>query len=861
MITQDRYGVRLPDLEVDLSRFQWSVRIADTGGNLTSTTAWTWYEIPGTAVVSRQRAGALDGLTWSLSLEVLEDALPELTAPLPYYQLEMDMVDEAGNRWPYFTGPIDSIAETQAVQGGAIVRTLTLEAFGTLQRAKDYNTAFWNFWGPVASWSTSLTAVCIRRYATFTTTGAIGWTGSIPGSWHTLEAGVDPYLEVSSVPGFGSKYVLGVDYTVTATDGLQLSITFGGAVAPAATLYARWVEPQYWGIPYSSAVSARWIVIPDGKANWYERPDRNVTDTFQTYAAAGSTTLTVNLQDPGAYTSGAGLVQGSVPSAPFTTDYLTWTLPDGTEETRAISSVSAGGAVTVSVAFSAAPADGDPIRVSSTELKRQFVPGNVTSIFGTADRIRFFTSSAGVTEYAFTSFQVVPELGRVVPLLGRHYTVAEGVYTTASFPIRYFSEDLSLGLGSNAKVESAFRNMCVNLVPSANFVVGNYSGAMYGGISAVNASLDKVISDLQAASLPGNAFLHDMTDGRIKISAYYQATAPALSLSGISSVEVEALPEPVTRVTVIAKGEEYNLAPSSGPRLSTGWTNAERLFDGSKATTATCTSGSTVTIPIPINPSTAASHLFKEIRVSGTVGLVVLAVQYRSTATGSILGVQYPGTGHYMPLNASAPTVFPASWWVENAVQQLAVFGPAGTALAEVVLTFYSDGVTAPVVSEIEMVTDTAAAWVASLTDDTTGSPPSGWSTVDVGQDTGSIWWQRDLTTRASYRFATTARMRRTLASYASTFTNQRHRMKVITMNGITADECRDMAELYLDEATRTAGTYRVQAVMDPRVDLGDTVAMTLADGSVKLAMVWGVTDGGGATETQAQFQLVDYSA
>ena len=110
MITQDRNGNALPST-VDPGRLAWSARIAYTNGDYLTPSGWTYYELPPSAILQRSRSSVLDGTTWECRLTVLAEAVPELSDLQAYYQLEVDLVDDTGNAWPYHTGPIDSISD------------------------------------------------------------------------------------------------------------------------------------------------------------------------------------------------------------------------------------------------------------------------------------------------------------------------------------------------------------------------------------------------------------------------------------------------------------------------------------------------------------------------------------------------------------------------------------------------------------------------------------------------------------------------------------------------------------------------------------------------------------------------------
>jgi len=552
-------------------------------------------------------------------------------------------------------------------------------------------------------------------------------------------------------------------------------------------------------------------------------------------------------------------------AAPYSTDYLAWTKADGTEEYRAIGSTNASGVITLSVAFSAAPAEGDPIRVTTAETKRAFPYGNARWISAVGPPVRLYSAVGAVGEYRRSSFEVRPSIGRIIPVQGRHYTTAEGVYpSSASFPLYYFDETLGSGYTNTAKIEAAFANLVSNVIPSADFVAGNPTGGFFTEVRAVGEDLDTLLSRLSEQGLPGNAFLHDRPDGKIGLGSYYQKDAPDLVLGNISDAEITAEDSPYTSCVVIAKQEPRNIASLLKPATSSGWTNPERLFDGSRNNAATCTNGSTVTFTFDINPVDLVPYI-DAIKIHGTVGYFTAQLFAIARSTGSTFQPVMIGSPHYIGIDPGSENVIGQDLLLE-AIRSLGVGSWVDNQYYFVLtLTFYSDDSTGvavvPSLTEIEVITSTLGGWAAKLTDDTTGSPPTGWSSVAVGGNTGSVWWQRIQVANSSYRFIASDVAKRILANYSSVYTNQRHRTKVITLSGINGDEARDMAELYMDELIRGSARYSVRAVLDPRVDLGDTVAVTLGDGSPRLLFVWGIADGGKADSREATYTLMDYAS
>ena len=171
--------------------------------------------------------------------------------------------------------------------------------------------------------------------------------------------------------------------------------------------------------------------------------------------------------------------------------------------------------------------------------------------------------------------------------------------------------------------------------------------------------------------------------------------------------------------------------------------------------------------------------------------------------------------------------------------------------------TFSTDGSFAA--TEIELYATADAVWVARLNDNTT-SAPTGYTTTNQ-QGFGSIWWQRSVTSPVSERYASTDFLKRVMPQYDSAGTYRFDRLQVVEMEKATNVEVRRYAETFMDEYLRLGRTYQVQAVLDPRIDLGDTVTIQLDDGQTLDLFVWSISDGGAASDLTASYTLIDYSA
>ena len=103
--------------------------------------------------------------------------------------------------------------------------------------------------------------------------------------------------------------------------------------------------------------------------------------------------------------------------------------------------------------------------------------------------------------------------------------------------------------------------------------------------------------------------------------------------------------------------------------------------------------------------------------------------------------------------------------------------------------------------------------------------------------------------------------LKRVLPEYDATWSSAQYRQEIVDLTRINQVACRQIAESYLDEYVRQGRTYTVSAILDPRIDLGDTVNVTLGDGSSRDLFVWAIADAGAREDFEATYTLLDYSA
>ena len=879
MNTLDRYGNTLPtDIQPSID-YIWSARIAATNGVYNVTTGWTYWEVPAEAILTRSRSAELDGTTWQLSMSVLADALPPLVDPLSYYQLEVDLIDDAGNAWPYHSGPIDSVSESWSMDGGALVRVLEVTSFGTMQRAKglDFNSLSST---PVRTSFAGLMTGMAEMQVVAVTGGVIGTPFPIPGTVHTVDitsgTGTYPAVVVSANSDFSSPKTYGAaaDYTITNAAGTAAPTTGEFAyikwvTAVPATYYVKFWTVKYWGIAQNvTAGRPAFIRVPGGSVTYTygtTRIKRTIADDFATLAASGCTTTAITVVDPEPFKSGNALV--AVSSGP--TEYLEWTpAATGTPEVKQISSVSAAGVITVSP-FSSAPVAGDLIRLVTTQQVRAWERHNRGSA-QVSTNPSITSDALFTTEYAKGTFELYPQAGIMRPaaILRHWYTASAVVYASTIWALY----DGTIALGSDNRLESFYYGFLgtafgfyqsPTTTPAVNiFETGNPLLTYVKNLAYAVTSFDDVLEQVGKDGLPPNGYIHDRPSGGVLLSAFRQKTTPDLVLNNVAGVQISALPEPVTKVTVRCVGEERLITAELMPETGGTWTNPAYLFDGTSdtASVATATSGATVTVRLRYLDGSIFPKLTRVV-IKGVRGIMEAYVERWDAGSTLARSRQVEGYGYNIISTNKDIVIDERS--LNDAFASLAGFD---TAEHRLVLKFYDNtlaGSLTSQVTEIQYFGRIDNGWSAFLSDDTTavtGSAPTGWTTLN-DQGFGTFYWTRDAGQARSFRYADPAYLKRVQPVYDAAWASSFYRREIIDLTRINQTEAKKIAESYLDEYVRQGRTYTVSALIDPRVDLGDTVNVTLGDGTSKDLFVWGIADDGNREDFMTTYTLLDYGA
>lgn len=792
----------------------WDVRLVDQNGAV--------YPIPPGAIKGRQRGTELDGSAWRLSLSLDRALLPRGTDPKQYHKLEMDLLI-GSDVIPYFRGIIDHPQSGESLQGGAITEPLSLEALGMLQKTKGYRV---NSFRVDPAWVSAGVSL-LMGYCTVDTLapGSVKLAGEkdILTSVGTCGA-ADGFLEIYSTSSYATQYVEGIDYTLNTTKA-PIEITWINP--PATTRVIVWFNVERFARPIWSSVYA---TIPNF---YFCKPGRRIDDLYQTYVTAiDAPNKRVTVSDPTGYDSLLDLAQG---------EYVAFSI-GGVDSCRKVASFNSGTSELTIDAAETLPAGlavGDGIRLVTTEHFQAWDDDRL---------LRFFTSSAGVTEWNRTYLMALPNVGHAIPIKPRDWAATEEVWADL-----YYVDQT----GAQNRVENIIKLFLVGtgLFSASDITIEN-TGAYVKNFTFTAQDADQILATLAPNSIPPNAFIHDEPDGTVSIKPYRQKTDPDWTMRGVHEIQESDQPEPISAVTVIAESDkEINLAP----RLfssSANFTSPERCIDGDKSSSATptaSTSAATLTFRIPRATPLTAFPVIDKIRIQGQ-GLLTVYVT-RS-------GTDYYLAGHtFEPLKSGS---------LEISGEELHRVLLVASTLESQDLTFRFDPVTSgdnlstvtvlaggeASVSEIEILTTQAGAWKAEITDDTAKSP------ADNGADQrGSTWTQGDAALRESWRYAPAEYLKRVSARYYApgSGTANKPRHKILKLKGISQQAARDYAEKWLDYSLMEGKSYTVSGILDPRAQLGDTVRIFRKDGSYLDLFLWGISDGGEAGDLSCTYQLRDY--
>lgn len=908
MITQERDGGRiLPTVwDPNVTGLSWSFRLAFTNGVLNNTTNWVYYELPDSCILTRSRSSSLDKMSQQLTLSVLAEGLPDYFEPLNYYVLEADLIDSNGYRWPYHSGRIDSIKESFELDGGAAKRILDISSFGVLQNVKDAYTLEDRFVPSVSNFTGYMTPYATVKHVSVLGTGrAIGTLQVVQGSWNTLDllvTGTFPGFVLSTNSDFSAPYTRGVQYDLVNSAGAAITV----ATSKNELVYVKWLvaEPavryymKFWTVDYFAVANSNGSTFPDSfrvpdcniPFSYGYRPalKRNTWDDFVTTVASGATATVVTPVDAESYKQTLATNPAGAP-----TEYLEWMKADTlATEVRQISSVSAAtGAVTVSVAFSAAPAAGDYIRVVSTRCFGAFERNNNNGSVGLMNRPRFYKQFFG-SEHIQGAFNVVPEQGIVTANYGNHFQTGSGsrLYVTDLVVL----VETTSTFGTDNRVESSAYLAVVDFVPGRVYS-GNSSDGLnyYGNHQPMNAFVQNLnisggtrqetLQALVDNGFPPNGRIFDRPDGSVLVAAIKQRSEPQYSLANTISVSLDSVPQPLTAVTVLSRyPAEYRLPRGSFDAETSNITNDYYLFDGVDtpdptnsgtdfAFASVATGTGVVSIRIPDYGKTVIDPFSKVVikGLSGVVLIQVVTLNISDDATQKVLwlkGGQYQtiGQGSDVVITGDEITKALAFLRFGNGYrnQQYAAIR-FQFAKSDIVTTGATDMI--PRITEIEVYSNYLTSWTSYLTDDIAytddlGTAPTGWTTVNTTTNTGSIWWKRDRGNR-SFKYMDPSTFRRIQPLWNADWVFNLYRHVYINQTRISTNDCREIGERYLDELIRQSQTYDVKAYMDPRVEIGDTVAVQLPDGTVKDLLVWSISDSGTAEDLEMSLKMVDYAA
>jgi hypothetical protein len=549
------------------------------------------------------------------------------------------------------------------------------------------------------------------------------------------------------------------------------------------------------------------------------RDPQNLLPTTIASVNVGSRLITPT--DAASYITGVSDLGGTEPGLPASgwsnKEYLTVTFSDGNERTVEITAISrTTGQMTVDV-FPTNPVGGanagpgDRIRVSTLEAaqafggRRNVAVGELTSAG---------TSITGLRPQCAGAYY---QIGQVIPFTGHRTSAATNQYwlSTSHVILNRDAQDYdawnsgetgvrTIEAGSGTLLGYTVTNNVEQFIAIATSKQFNDAPLDYDddwiledtGIvskerTAAGVYLEELVKDWMSSSFPPNVLLRDRVDGKVKLGPVRQAAAASYVIPGIAQVKVEDRADRITSMTVVSVNDQDD--PTDIASIAFGgvtqvngdktFAHPERAFDGDDATKATPVNiGGDVesflntmwfTLP-PSNPL-EVYPIIEKIRIAGQ-GMIISMLY--SSGTEPLQNLDQSTL-----LNGTTWRMMPAADWIP--LQNNQPFEIDGKDLARMISPYLYSYIAISVrqvtdtttsmgvytnagITSIEILQRDTNAHTATMTDN---SGIASNATLNAA-GFGTTWAQPDGNLNMSFRYASTAWMKRNSSSYGQV-TNQ----------------------------------------------------------------------------------------
>lgn len=355
------------------------------------------------------------------------------------------------------------------------------------------------------------------------------------------------------------------------------------------------------------------------------------------------------------------------------------------------------------------------------------------------------------------------------------------------------------------------------------------SGFTLAALTRAQVKASELVDQIRRDVLPPNYKLREAEDGTVLMGYVTQLSEPQITLRDVKGLTPKEKPQTLTRVIVKGKQNQINRAGQL-VRISEGIANRHRLFDGFKTTYAEAASLETPVTGIVFSIPACEPGRWPNI------GKVVVSHDSDMHAyVGGTPDEYAPIT--WLPIGltpSDGAQVFNKREWGDMAPIALGAGGVPGAAWNLIVQFEYVPGGSGWA-DEVEVHLTEGAYWEAAFTDNTSLAPADG---PDGAAGFGARWSRPIPSLSMSCRYVPTADLKRMMADYGKGL----DRVLVIQADGLTSAQAREIGQSSLDWAIRGATLYECQAVYDPRVQKGDTVAVPLPDGTTPRLLVWGLS-------------------
>lgn len=349
---------------------------------------------------------------------------------------------------------------------------------------------------------------------------------------------------------------------------------------------------------------------------------------------------------------------------------------------------------------------------------------------------------------------------------------------------------------------------------------------------------DKLLQTI-ANALPPNYVFYDDETGSPKGRYFVQASRPQLSLESVKGLRDREPPELFTRVVVRSVTEDQDADWATLTEGLTAKNALAALVPGDSAYAEPASAGATMRLVYPFT----SRERFRSLKARFTGEATVMLAPADATGAAPDLSRAW-----YLPGFQAIHHGEPRDMAIGGLAGMVSLDDSAPTFLVLEVVA--SPVVTAPRLYHVELKVDRVLEAVAMLRDQ--AGAPGTWVETPDG-------WELVVESDLLKRWLVNEHRSEDLATYRREW--WKHRTRVVELGAVSKSRARELAKAHLIDVLRRATAQEIDVVLEPQVQLGDTVKLhDPATGSTLHRLVVGFRESSDWESPAMTLEVADYS-